>query len=56
LIRRKCFFKQHGRCHSLSLGDFSAGAMLFIYKEWILESHGDRKERTSTYSFIIGIY
>ncbi|KYD31669.1 ZIP family metal transporter [Geobacillus sp. NFOSA3] len=35
---------------------FAAGAMLFIiYKELIPESHGDGNERTSTYSFIIGI-
>jgi zinc transporter, ZIP family len=35
---------------------FAAGAMLFIiYKELIPESHGDGHERTSTYSFIIGI-
>lgn len=35
---------------------FAAGAMLFIvYKELIPESHGDGNERTSTYSFIIGL-
>lgn len=35
---------------------FAAGAMLFIiYKELIPESHGDGHERTSTYSFIVGI-
>ncbi|MDQ0270692.1 ZIP family metal transporter [Cytobacillus purgationiresistens] len=35
---------------------FAAGAMLFIiYKELIPESHGDGHERTSTYSFIIGL-
>ncbi|HWO74909.1 MAG TPA: ZIP family metal transporter [Bacillus sp. (in: firmicutes)] len=35
---------------------FAAGAMLFIiYKELIPESHGDGNERTSTYSFILGI-
>lgn len=35
---------------------FAAGAMLFIiYKELIPESHGDGNERSSTYSFIIGL-
>ncbi|WP_075981124.1 ZIP family metal transporter [Bacillus massilinigeriensis] len=35
---------------------FAAGAMLFIiYKELIPESHGDGNERTSTYSFIVGL-
>ncbi|WP_147531722.1 ZIP family metal transporter [Bacillus marasmi] len=35
---------------------FAAGAMLFIiYKELIPESHGDGNERTSTYSFILGL-
>jgi zinc transporter, ZIP family len=35
---------------------FAAGAMLFIiYKELIPESHGDGHERSSTYSFIVGL-
>jgi zinc transporter, ZIP family len=35
---------------------FAAGAMLFIiYKELIPESHGDGNERSSTYSFIVGL-
>lgn len=35
---------------------FASGAMLFIvYKELIPESHGDGNERTSTYSFIVGL-
>ncbi|MFC3748941.1 ZIP family metal transporter [Paenibacillus sp. GCM10012306] len=35
---------------------FAAGAMLFIvYKELIPESHGHGYERSSTYSFIIGL-
>ncbi|MBP2239916.1 ZIP family zinc transporter [Cytobacillus eiseniae] len=35
---------------------FAAGAMLFIiYKELIPESHGDGHEKSSTYSFIIGL-
>ncbi|WP_257347053.1 ZIP family metal transporter [Pseudalkalibacillus decolorationis] len=35
---------------------FAAGAMLFIvYKELIPESHGDGYERSSTYSFVIGL-
>lgn len=35
---------------------FAAGAMLFVvYKELIPDSHGDGHERTSTFSFIIGL-
>lgn len=35
---------------------FAAGAMLFVvYKELIPESHGDGHERTSTFSFILGL-
>ncbi len=35
---------------------FAAGAMLFVvYKELIPESHGDGNERSSTFSFIIGL-
>ncbi|WP_110929223.1 ZIP family metal transporter [Bacillus massiliglaciei] len=35
---------------------FASGAMLYIvYKELIPESHGDGNERSSTYSFIVGL-
>lgn len=35
---------------------FAAGAMLFVvYKELIPESHGDGHERSSTFSFIVGL-